>query len=128
MLDITSAYAGLGALILVFLSLRVIRYRRGNKISVGDGGDEHLLRRMRAQANCAEYLPIGLLLLALVEAGQASSLVVHTLGFMLLAGRFIHAWGFSASPQIMTARVAGMVLSLTMILLSAVWLFLHAVF
>lgn len=128
MLDITSAYAGLGALILVFLSLRVIRYRRGNKISVGDGGDEHLLRRMRAQANCAEHLPIGLLLLALVEAGQASSLIVHTLGCMLLAGRFSHAWGFSASPQIMAARVAGVVLSLTMILLSAVWLFLHAVF
>ena len=36
---VTPIYAGLLALLYVFLSLRVIRMRRGARISFGDGGD-----------------------------------------------------------------------------------------
>ena len=128
MLAITGLYAGLIALVFLALSARVILYRRRNRISLGDNGNNSLLKRMRAQANCAEYAPFALLLLALIEAQGAPALAVHLLGAALLAGRCLHGWGFSASPPVMGARVAGTVLTLTMILLSASGLILHGLF
>ncbi len=77
---------------------------------------------MRAQGNFAEYAPFGLFLLALVELFDAPNIAVHLLGLMLLSGRLLHAWGFSASPPVMNGRVLGMILTLTMILFSALGL------
>lgn len=65
-LGITSVYAAAIALLLLALSWRVIEARRAGRVSLGDGGDRALLRRIRAQGNCAEYAPMGLILLALV--------------------------------------------------------------
>lgn len=127
-LSITPLYAAIIALIFIALSARVIVYRRGNKISMGDAGDTSLLKRMRAQANCAEYAPFGLLLLLMVELSGAPSLAIHLLGIMLTLGRIAHGYGFSASPPIMRLRVSGMILTLSMILLSAIGLLAHALF
>lgn len=124
---ITPIYASLIALLFLFLSARVIRYRRGNLISVGDAGDKALLQRMRAQANCAEYAPVALLLMLLVELQGAPAIAVHCVGAMLLVGRVAHAYGFSQHPQIMGLRVLGMLLTLTMILVTALGLLVHAV-
>ncbi len=127
-ISVTPLYAGLIALLFIWLSARVIVYRRTNRLSLGDEGDKSLLRRMRAQANCAEYAPIGLLLLLLVELQGAPALALHVLGLMLLAGRLIHGYGFSASPPVMRMRVVGMIMTLTMLLLCAIGLVLHALF
>ncbi|MEL6509762.1 MAG: MAPEG family protein [Pseudomonadota bacterium] len=126
MLGITALYAGLIALLFMVLSFRVIGYRRSNQIGLGDAGDKSLLKRMRAQANCAEYAPIGLILLALVEAQGTPGWVVHGLGLMLLAGRLAHGYGFSASPPVMNLRVGGMLLTTGMIALAAIGLIAHA--
>ena len=126
MIVITPLYAGCIALVFIALSARVILYRRRNLISLGDAGDKSLLKRMRAQANCAEYAPIGLILLALTELQGAPGSVIHALGVLLLAGRVLHGWGFSASPPVMGARVAGTALTLVMIVLSALGLIAHA--
>jgi len=79
MIVITPLYAGCIALVFIALSARVILYRRRNLISLGDAGDKSLLKRMRAQANCAEYAPIGLILLALTELQGAPGSVIHAL-------------------------------------------------
>ena len=71
MLEITSLYTALLTFIFFWLSLRVIVYRRGNKVSMGHNGDNSLLKRMRAQGNFIEYVPFGLILLALVEFSGA---------------------------------------------------------
>lgn len=126
MLTITPLYAALVALVFLVLSARVIFYRRANLISLGDKGDNEMLKRMRAQANCAEYAPIGLLLLLLSELAGAPVLALHLLGLALLGGRVLHAVGFSATPQKMRLRVGGMMLTLTMILLSGLGLLGHA--
>ena len=128
MLAITSIYAALIAFVFIWLSARVIVYRRKNLISMGDHGDNSLLKRMRAQGNCAEYAPFGILLLALVEMSGAPLIAVHFLGGMLVLGRIVHAWGFSASPPVMQGRVLGMVLTLSMILLSALGSLFHGLF
>lgn len=118
MFALTALYAAPVAMIFIVLSVRVITYRRSAQISLGDGGDKGLTKRMRAQANCAEYAPLGLILLALVEAHSAPVLV-HLIGATLVSGRALHAYGFSARPPRMNLRVAGMLLTLTSIGLSA---------
>lgn len=128
MITITPIYAGLLALVFLGLSFRVIAYRRANRLNLGDEGDRQLLKRMRAQANCAEYAPIGVLLLLLVELVDAPGIVVHGLGLMLLLGRAIHGVGLSANPQNFTFRQIGMVLTLFMIAVSALGLIAHGLF
>lgn len=50
----------------------VIATRRKSGVSMGDGGEPLLERRMRAQSNAAEYLPIFLILLAIAEMQGAA--------------------------------------------------------
>lgn len=126
--EITPIYAALSALLLVTLSARVITYRRQNHLSLGDEGDKGLLKRMRAQANCAEYVPVALILLLLVELRGAPGIAVHALGITLVIGRVLHGWGFSSRPPIMPMRVSGMVLTLLMIIISALGLLAHSLF
>jgi len=64
-LPITLSTAAAAAFLHIWLSGRVVQARRGLNISVGDGGNEAVLRRMRAHANFAENIPIFLILLAL---------------------------------------------------------------
>ncbi|WP_420862991.1 MAPEG family protein [Algirhabdus cladophorae] len=128
MLEITALYAALLTFILLWLAARVIIYRRKNRISLGDNGNNSLLKRMRAHSNFVEYAPFGVVLLALVELQGSPAFVVHGLGLMLLVGRGLHAYGFSASPPSMRLRVGGTLLTLTMLLLSAIGLLAHSLF
>ena len=66
-MEITALYASLLAPLFILLSVRVIGARRSARVPVGDGGNTVLLRRMRVQANFAEYVPFALLLMALAE-------------------------------------------------------------
>ncbi len=120
MLEISPIYAGLLALLFLGLSYRVVLGRRAHKISVGDGAEKDMIKRMRVQANCAEYAPIGLILLAMLELQGASGAWVHAGGSALLAGRLLHAWGFGRTPQVVPARIWGMYLTLGSILAMAV--------
>lgn len=126
MLPITSLYAGLLALIFLALSSRVIVFRRGNQVSLGDGESKDLRQRNRAHGNFAEYAPLGLILLACVELQGAPALVVHILGLMLFLGRLLHAIAFWVHPMIMKFRVYGMLLTLFMFLFAAVGLIGHS--
>ena len=126
MLTVTALYAGILALLLVSLSARVILYRRANRVGLGDAGDRVLLRRVRAQANCAEYAPIGLLLLGIAELNGAPVIALHVLGLMLVTGRLLHAVGFGREPETMSLRVAGMGITLTMLIVTAIGLIAHS--
>ncbi|MCI5048525.1 MAG: MAPEG family protein [Aquisalinus sp.] len=117
MLTTTAIYACLLAFIFLWLSLRVIGFRRSNKIALGDNGDRTLLRRTRVQANFTEYVPITLILLAIAELNGASDWVIHAAGIALVAGRILHAIGFSSDPDILPLRVSGMVLTLLSIII-----------
>lgn len=114
-MPITAIYAGLLAALFLTLSARVIGVRRGAKVSLGHGDNRELERRIRAQGNCAEYVPIGILLIGLLESLHAPALALHALGGALVLGRVLHAYGISRSPQLMPARVGGMILTLTML-------------
>lgn len=120
MMSITPVYAGLLALLLLWLSYRVVLGRRSHKVSVGDGENKDLRKRMRVQANCAEYAPIGIVLLALLELQGVASGLLHILGLALLAGRLMHAYGLGRTPQVVKLRVWGMYLTIGSLAVSAV--------
>lgn len=119
-MPIVSFYAALLALFFVALSVRTLRLRRRLRVAVGDGGNMQMLRAMRAHSNFVEYVPLGLLLFALVEQGGASAAFVHGLGLSLLVGRISHAYGVSQVDEQYQFRVTGMVLTLTPLLAAAV--------
>ncbi len=119
MLTITPIYAALIAFLYVALCLNVIRCRRREKISVGDHDNKAMIKAMRTQANCAEYAPFGLLLIAMVELQGAGGWLVNLLGLMLLAGRLLHAYGFGRTPQTIILRQIGMGLTFLAILIAA---------
>jgi len=56
---ITAFYAGILAIILVALSIRVVIVARAKAhVPYGDGGKEELTPVVRAQANFVEYVPL----------------------------------------------------------------------
>jgi uncharacterized membrane protein YecN with MAPEG domain len=114
-MTVTPLYAALLAGLYLFLTTRVIRLRRGNRIDMGDGGQRLLQRYVRAHANFAEYAPFGLLLLLLVETGGWPGWLVHLLGVTLLGGRLAHAFSFSVVELRERSRVVGMALTMTML-------------
>lgn len=122
-MPITTLYTFPLVLIFLMLTYRTIRYRRDNRISLGDTGDKALLKRMRVHANCAEYTPIGLIVLGLAESINASVFALHAIGLSLVIGRALHAYGMSQTPQIMNMRVSGMVLTILSILLGSLFAF-----
>ena len=112
---ITTLYAGLLAFLYVALTFFVIQGRFKYRVSLGDGGIPAMEKRIRMHGNFAEYAPLGIFLLFLVDYADFSSTIVHALGSILLVGRLSHALGIL---YVTKARQLGMVLTLLMILLS----------
>ena len=126
-LSITPLYAGLLTLVFIALCVLVIRERLSVRTSVGDGGHKNLTRRMRVQANFAEYVPLALLLMLCAELQGEPAVAVHAMGATLLVGRLCHAVGMSLNPQIFPLRQVGMMLTFLMMAVSAVTLIGHVV-
>lgn len=108
MLQITAFYAALLAVLFLLLSVRVIGWRREHRVELDHGGDRELLRRIRVHANFVEYVPFTLLLMALAESMAPPRPLLHLAGLTLVAGRLLHAYGLSQTPQVLRYRVWGM--------------------
>jgi hypothetical protein len=112
-------YAALLGIVFVLLSVRTLRLRRRLQVAVGDGGNALMLRGMRVHGNFAEYVPLGLLLVAGAEVLSAPAVLVHGLGIVLLVGRLVHAFGVSQEVEVYAYRVSGMALTFTCYLVAA---------
>ena len=108
MLLMTSIIAAILTIIFVKLSFAVIGLRRKNKVGLGSGGYDDLERAIRAQGNFAEYVPIGLILIACLELNGAPWWLVILSGITLIIGRLIHAKGINEPPPNFSSRVLGM--------------------
>ncbi|QOC22142.1 MAPEG family protein [Wenzhouxiangella sp. AB-CW3] len=119
---ITLTYASLLALLLLLLSFRVVKLRRGLGVGVGSGGHESLQLAVRTHANFVEYVPLALLLMLLLELGGAVDVLLHVLGLMLLAGRVLHGLvGLNRGPGKSLGRFWGTLLTWVTLMLSAVF-------
>jgi uncharacterized membrane protein YecN with MAPEG domain len=104
---VTALYAGLVALLLLALALRVSRFRMRTQVGIGDDGSPAFRRAIRAHANALEWsLPV-LLLLLVAELCRASPVLLHAAGIALLAGRVLHGVGLSAHSGYSFGRFAG---------------------
>ena len=92
-LPITLSAAGAAAIINIWLAMRCGQTRTKEKISMGDGGNEALISRMRAHANFVEYTPFFLILLALIEMAKGSSTWLWVVSGLFIIGRLAHAFG-----------------------------------
>lgn len=99
-LPITLTIAGAAALLSIWLGWRVGQVRMADKVSVGDGGSERLLRRMRAQANFAEYTPFVLILIAAIELGAGTRWWLWLVGGIYILGRIAHAFGMDGATRL----------------------------
>src|SRR5207248_9924879 len=102
---VTPFYAGLLALIFFVLSMRVVAVR--GRVSLGDGGDPMVLRRMRGHANFAEYVPLILLMMALLELGRSPAWALHAVGAVLVIARVLHGIALSFSSKWRFGRFYG---------------------
>ena len=108
MLLVTSIIAAALTIIFIKLSFAVIGLRRKNKVGLGSGGHEDLERAIRTQANFAEYIPLGVILIACLELNGAPWWLVAIPGVSLIIGRLIHAKGMNTPPPDFSKRVLGM--------------------
>ena len=108
MLLITSIIVAILTIIFIKLSFAVIGLRRKNKVGLGSGGHEVLETAIRTQANFAEYIPLGVILIACLELNGAPWWLVAIPGVSLIIGRLIHAKGMNTPPPDFSKRVLGM--------------------
>lgn len=122
---ITAFYAGLNALILIWLTANVVRFRSAGKISLGDNGDPAVFKAIRGHANATETMPIMLIMLTLAELIGAPAVAIHLAGGLFTIGRILHALHFTGLAP-MNFRMYGMMLTLLTTALTAVALIVHA--
>jgi len=120
---ITGFYFAILALLYLVLGLQVSRLRRGNRVLFGDGDNRELRSAIRAHANFAEYVPIIVLMVALLEISGLPALRVHLLMGTLLVARLMHPLGMYVGPrtlQFQICRVGGISLTLVVLLAAAI--------
>jgi uncharacterized membrane protein YecN with MAPEG domain len=121
--SITGFYLGILALLYFVLGAQVSRLRRGNRVLFGDGDNRELRSAIRAHANFAEYVPVIVLLVAILEISGLPALRVHLLMGALLVARLLHPLGMYVGPrslQFQICRVGGILLTLLVLVAAAV--------
>ncbi|MDZ7824452.1 MAG: MAPEG family protein [Ahrensia sp.] len=104
-------YSALCYLILFWLSLATGKLRGKYKISIGDGGNQHLVRIMRGHANATENMPIFLITLLIAALMGMPLMVVHIFGIVFVIARALHAHYFIQEQASMKFRMVGFGLS-----------------
>ena len=117
MLPITTFLAAAATLALVGLSFAVSLRRMKVGVDVGLGNDLGLLRRIRAQGNFIEYVPLALILSGLAEYRGATSMLLWGFAGLLLLGRAAHAAGMLTGTT--GLRAIGMLSTYAAMLLGA---------
>ena len=120
-MNVTMIAAGILALVLLALAGYVIAGRVTFKIGLGDGGSEAMRRRIRAQANFIEYVPMALILLILVETESIGPYwLAAAMGVTLVIARIWHAQGLLSNSGTSVGRFMGTNLTMVVILVGAV--------
>ena len=120
----TALYAGLLGLLAFGVAFPAGRLRARLNVSVGDGGNPDLLCAMRRHANFVEWVPLALILIALLELNGASATVIHVLGAVLVASRIAHATGLRTDTMKSVPRFIGATGTVLVILVASIWLIL----
>jgi uncharacterized membrane protein YecN with MAPEG domain len=119
-LPISLASAAAAALTNIWLSIRIGQMRGAKKISIGDGGDEALIRRMRAQANFIENTPIVLVLIAVIELARPINPWLTGVAVLYVLGRIAHGLGMDGGA-LKLGRGIGTLITMVTLLGLGIW-------
>lgn len=125
-LEVTTFTAAICGLIYLVLSYRVSQTRMAQKIALGDGGDADLVARMRTHANFGEYVPIILILMALVEIETGYSVLLGIVSAVLILARVLHAIGMNR-PSPNPFRMSGTAGTWITLLVLSLWALILAI-
>lgn len=125
-LPITSLFAGLLTLLLLVLSFRIIRLRWRDKVGIGTGESLDLKVAVRIHGNFIEYVPLALILLALLEWQGVSAQWLYALGGLLFVARVNHAIGLTKTAGVSIYRTIGVLGTFLMLLIAAIYLIVLA--
>ncbi|HWA90897.1 MAG TPA: MAPEG family protein [Rhizomicrobium sp.] len=129
LLPVTLATAGVLAIVFVLLSIAVSGQRGRSKIGLGTGaeasaalGQEHtapkLLIAVRRHGHFAEYVPLSLVLLALLElAGTGRNVLLGLAATLIVARLMITAGMGRPAPNLL--RAGGNIVQLLMLLVAS---------
>lgn len=120
-------YVAVLALIFVVLSVRTLSLRRKLGIGVGDGDNQQLVKAARAHANFAEYTPLCIILIFLIEVTTDAGWLIHFYCLLLIAGRSVHAFGVSQVKENYNFRVFGMACTFVVLVGASVRLLVAAI-
>ena len=120
MLPATLSAAASLALVNIWLSVRIGRVRTSEQISIGDGGNDLLARRMRAQLNFAENTPLVLVLLAAIEIAGRGGMWLKAVGAIYAFGRVAHGIGMDGASLEKGRMIGTIVTMLTLVGLAVV--------
>lgn len=93
LLPITLTFTAAAALLNIWLGMRVGRLRMAHRVLHGDGGNDAVMRRMRAHSNFVEYTPFVLILAGAIELARGSSTWLWVVALLYITGRVLHAFG-----------------------------------
>lgn len=117
---VTPLYAAVLVLWFLILSLRVVQNRKSAKVSLGDGGNPLLQRAIRGHANFAEYVPLALLLLLILELSHFSIYLLHAIGIALVIARLLHGYALAFRAEFRFGRYWGAVLTFLVLIVESV--------
>lgn len=107
-LPIISGYA---AAILGFLQIGLMvtvgNARREADVSLGDGGNDALLMKIRRHGNLTENAPLFLILLSFLEMTGGPVIAVLALASIFITARLSHAFALSGPNKPLAARAGG---------------------
>lgn len=128
---ITGFYAAVFALIQVFLTLNVVKVRRSEQVSLGDGGVDVLTRNIRAHGNFVETVPMAIALMLIAELSGSPLWCIHILGVLMVVARSLHYIGVTMGTGHGKFRAQGMRVTVLVFVLGALlcaWLSLPILF
>jgi len=133
LLIVTPITAAALVVLYVQLTLGVINIRRRDRISLGDAGNEDLLKATRAHANLIEWAPIALILVAILEFNSAPIWLCALPAAAFVLGRVLHPLGIiTTEREQFKKRVLGMQLTIYSVMalaaLNVLWLIYQFIF
>lgn len=91
MLQVTGLYSGILALIMVVLAFNTASSRGKHKVSLGNGGNKEMEKKVRSFGNFIEYVPMLLILMAVHEFQGMATNLLHGFGITIVVTRLLHA-------------------------------------
>ena len=119
-LTTTLCAAAAAAILNIWLGIRIGQLRTSLKISIGDGGNEQVIRRMRAQSNFIENAPLVLVLIGAIELARPGNMILAAIAAIFIVGRVLHGLGMDGG-SFAVGRVIGTLSSLLIQLGLSVW-------